>query len=134
VNRLSGYLANLPRLLLYAGLVLVVAGAVLIAIAWGKTAGQTAVALQVPYLLSAGFPGLGLVVVGMISVHIGIRTTEARERSRQNAELLALLATLREAREADPLPQQPTPRKSVPRKSGARKSGARKSATKAVSS
>ena len=110
-HRLQSLLGNLPRILIYVGLALLVAGGVLVAIAWGKTAGLTEVARQTPYLVSTAFPGLGLVIIGMISIHLGIREGESRERSRQNAELLTLLTALRESTE-----QAATPRKATRRK------------------
>lgn len=128
-QRLQGISANLPRVLVYIGLALLVAGGVLIAVAWGKTAGLTEVARQTPYLVSTAFPGLGLVIIGMICIHLGIREGESRERGRQNAELLALLQSLREASERkEPVPA-PTPTPS-PRKAAARKTAARKTAPK----
>jgi hypothetical protein len=128
-RRLQGLLANLPRALVYLGLALLVAGCALIAIAWGRTAGLTEVARQTPYLVSTAFPGLGLVIIGMICIHLGIREGEARERSRQNAELLRLLQALREASQRPALPTT-TARKTAARKTAARKTAARKTAAR----
>ena len=70
-------------------------GLVLIAIAWGRTAGLTNVALQVPYVVSAGFTGLGLVVIGLTVVSITAKQADAAARTRQLRELREVLVDLR---------------------------------------
>src|SRR5688500_13142031 len=50
----------------WVGLFLTLVGFGLIAFAWGKTAGVLDVALQVPYLVSAGLTGLGLIMLGLL--------------------------------------------------------------------
>lgn len=94
-------LGAVPHLGTWIGIVLVAAGAVLLFVAWGKTAALDNVALQMPYVISAGFTGLGLVAVGLTVVNIAAKRDDARERSRQAAELAALLAELRRAIEGD---------------------------------
>ena len=71
-------------------------GLILIAIAWGRTAGLTNVGLQTPYVISAGFTGLGLVVVGITIVSITAKRADAVERTRQLRELRDILADLRQ--------------------------------------
>lgn len=85
-----------PRWWTYLGVALLLAGCVLLAVAWGLAAGKTEVALQLPYLLSAGLPGVGLVVVGVGLVLVGVRETDARARRRQQQELVGLLTVLRD--------------------------------------
>ncbi|HWC36204.1 MAG TPA: hypothetical protein VG650_15465 [Mycobacteriales bacterium] len=85
-----------PRVLTVLGILLLAAGCVLLGVAWGLAAGQTLVSLQLPYLLSAGLPGIGLVVVGVGLVVIGAREADARARRAQQQELIALLGLLRD--------------------------------------
>lgn len=95
LSRPAQSLRAVPHLGTWLGVALAVVGLVLLAIAWGKTAGLTNVALQVPYVVSAGFTGLGLVAVGLTVVNISAKQEDARERSRQVGELRELLAELR---------------------------------------
>lgn len=98
VDRVSRPIASLrgvPRLLTWAGVLLCAVGFVLVAVAWGRSAGLTNVALQVPYVISAGFTGLGLVVVGVTLVSIDAKRADAAERSRQLRELRDVLADVR---------------------------------------
>ncbi len=88
-------LRAVPHLGTWLGVLVAAAGAVLLAVAWGQTAGLSNVALQVPYVVSAGFTGLGLVAVGLTVVNISAKRADARERTRQTTELRALLAELR---------------------------------------
>jgi hypothetical protein len=85
----------------WIGVVLVGAGGVLLFVAWAKTAALDNVALQMPYVISAGFTGLGLIAVGLTVVNIAAKRDDARERTRQAAELAVLLAELRRAIETD---------------------------------
>lgn len=85
-----------PRVWTFLGVALIAGGIALLAVAWGLVAGQAQVALQIPYLLSAGLPGAGLIVVGIGSVVIGVRESDARVRRRQQQELLGLLTVLRD--------------------------------------
>ena len=99
ITRLSRPLVALrgvPNLGVWAGVVVATAGLVLIAIAWGRTAGLTQVGLQTPYVVSAGFTGLGLVVVGLTLVSITVKRADAAERTRQLRELREVLADLRQ--------------------------------------
>jgi hypothetical protein len=89
----------IPNLGTWLGVVLSAVGLVLIAVAWGRTAGLVNVALQVPYVVSAAFTGLGLVVVGIAIVSISSKRADAEERTRQIRELREALADLRETLE-----------------------------------
>lgn len=90
-------LLAVPHLGTYAGVALCGIGAVLLTVAWGETAGLTVVSLQIPYLISAGFTGLGLVVVGLTIVNVFAKAADSRDRARQTAELRDLLSEVRKA-------------------------------------
>ncbi len=89
-------LRAVPRLLTWVGVAVSAVGLVLIAVAWGRTAALTNVGLQTPYVVSAGFTGLGLVVVGLALVSIDAKRADAAERTRQLGELRDVLAELRQ--------------------------------------
>lgn len=72
----------------YIGIAITMIGFVLIAIAWGTVAGETNVALQMPYLVSGGIAGLALVMVGLTVVSIAARRRDAVLREQQT-QLLA---------------------------------------------
>jgi hypothetical protein len=88
-------LRNVQNLGTWAGVLVSAIGLVLIAVAWGRVAGETNVGLQTPYVVSAGFTGLGLIVVGLAIVSISAKREDAAERSRQLKELREVLADLR---------------------------------------
>ena len=81
----------------YLGILLTLAGFGLIAIAWAKVAGLTDVWRQMPYLLSAGFPGLGLVMTGLLVINIAAKRQDAAERARQMETLTEALHDLKGA-------------------------------------
>lgn len=72
----------------YVGIAITAIGFVLIAIAWGTVAGETNVALQMPYLVSGGITGLALVMVGLTVVSVAARRRDAVLREQQT-QLLA---------------------------------------------
>ena len=78
----------------YVGMGVAALGFVLIAIAWGAVAGQTNVALQLPYLVSGGITGLALVMVGLTVVSVAARRRDAALREQQNALLADALREL----------------------------------------
>lgn len=85
----------------YIGIGLVATGIVLISIAWGQVAGETNVALQMPYLLSGGMIGLALVLVGLTVVNIAAKRRDAALRTQQTELLADALAELRATLEGD---------------------------------
>ena len=85
--------------LTWIGLGLATLGFLVIAYAWGKVAALLDVSLQMPYVVSGGLSGLGLVMVGMTVVNVAARRQDAAERARQAEELQAVLRELRETLE-----------------------------------
>lgn len=78
----------------YIGITLTLAGFGLIAIAWAKVAGLTDVWKQMPYVMSAGFPGLGLIMTGLLAINIAAKRQDAAERARQLETLTEALQEL----------------------------------------
>ena len=92
---------RVPHIGIYGGLLLIAIGTILVTIAWGRTAALTNVGLQVPYVISAGFSGLALVVVGLTIIKISAERADFAERARQAALLRELLTELRRVIEED---------------------------------
>jgi hypothetical protein len=84
----------------WVGLFIAAAGFGLIAFTWSKVAALVNVALQLPYMLSGGFVGLGLVMLGLLVVNLAVKRKEAFDRHRQLEEVREALVRLREAIEA----------------------------------
>lgn len=101
-RRLAAFRA-IPHLATWLGIGVAAVGGVLLVVAWGKVAGLTNVGLQIPYLVSAGFTGVALVLVGLTIVNIDAKRSDARQRTAQLAELRGLLAELRSTVEEDEL-------------------------------
>lgn len=78
----------------YLGIAVVALGFALLMIAWGQTAGETNVALQLPYLLSGGLSGLGLIMVGVTIVSVAAKRRDAQLRLQQTDLLAAALREL----------------------------------------
>jgi type II secretory pathway pseudopilin PulG len=64
-------------------------------VGWAKSAGITEVGRQVPILISAGFTGLGLLVVGVMIVNLSAKAQESQRRQDQADELALVLAAIR---------------------------------------
>ena len=80
--------------LTYTGVVIVAVGFALIGLAWAKVAALLNVGLQMPYVVSAGFVGLGLVMVGLVLVNLAARRRDAAVRTRQLERLGSILGEL----------------------------------------
>ena len=89
-----------------AGVLLVVAGFIALFLAWNGAAGMDYVEGQLPYLISGGLVGMGLIGAGLTVVNVQARRAD-------QAELLARLEALTEAREdsGDPRASPPPARK-----------------------
>jgi hypothetical protein len=81
----------------WVGVLVVAAGFVLLAVAWGQVAGETQVYLQVPYVVSAALVGLGLIMVGLTVVSIAARQQDATARDHQIEQLLVSIDELKDA-------------------------------------
>jgi nitrate reductase gamma subunit len=86
----------------FAGLIVAAIGFALLVITWAQVAGEDNVAFQLPYVVSGGLTGLGLIMGGFILVNISAKRQDAAERSRQMDQLRESLDDLRSAlRELD---------------------------------
>lgn len=81
---------------IYLGIVTTLTGFALLGVTWGQVAGIGDVVFQLPYLVSGGFTGLGLVLVGLVTISIGSHRREAAERARQMERLAAVLRDVTE--------------------------------------
>jgi hypothetical protein len=81
--------------LTYAGIVVAAAGFVVIMYTWGKVAALTVVPLQMPYLVSGGLVGLGLILVGLTMVNINAKRQDAFARERQLGQVREVLAEIK---------------------------------------
>ncbi|MFN2595090.1 MAG: hypothetical protein ABR579_09415 [Actinomycetota bacterium] len=78
----------------YVGVVAAAAGFGLIAYSWSKVAGQLNVGLQLPYLISAGLVGLGIVIVGVALAHFAALHRDSLDRTRQMEQVSGLLKSV----------------------------------------
>jgi hypothetical protein len=84
----------------YAGIAITAIGFAVIAYAWGKVAGiADNVALQMPYLVSGGLAGLGLVMVGVTVINVAAKRRDTQLRQQQTELLADALRELRNALE-----------------------------------
>lgn len=81
---------------IWLGLAITAAGFIAIFITWVKTAALIDVALQLPYVVSGGLTGLGLVIVGMAVADIAVRRQDSHLRRQQLAQISEMLAELRD--------------------------------------
>ena len=81
----------------WVGLLFVAGGFGLIVYTWSKVAALLDVALQLPYIVSGGLTGIGLVLFGLLVTNLSVRRREALERSRQLDEVREALVRLRSA-------------------------------------
>lgn len=78
------------------GVLTAAAGFVMIGIAWSEIAALTNVALQMPYLVSAGITGLALVMVGLLLINLAARRQDGVARRRQTEALTDAVTQLRQ--------------------------------------
>jgi hypothetical protein len=97
-GRFTGRLRALsatPGIATWIGVALIAAGAIVVAVGWARSAGITEVGRQIPILISAGFTGLGLLVVGVTIVNLSAKAQESQRRRDQADELASVLAAIR---------------------------------------
>jgi hypothetical protein len=100
-RRRGGSVLGHPRFLISVAAALMVLGLAVILIGWAGAADATVVEEQVPYLISGGLLGLGLTIIGALTLFshwltVGIRESREREAARRadHVELVQALATL----------------------------------------
>jgi hypothetical protein len=81
----------------FAGVVVAAIGFALIGYAWAKVAGLVDVWKQMPYVVSAGLPGLGLVMTGLVIVNVSARRQDGAARARQMATLTEAMRDLQQS-------------------------------------
>ena len=90
-SRFAAWMAPLSPVPIYIGITLTIVGFALLAYTWSRVAGTAVVALQLPFIASGGFAGLGLVVVGVLTISLGTKRRDAWQRERRLEELAAIL-------------------------------------------
>jgi hypothetical protein len=90
-SRFAGLLAPLSPAPVYVGIIAIVAGLGTLAYTWSRVAGTAIVALQLPYVISGGFTGIALVVLGVLSMYLGAKRRDSWQRDRRLEELAAIL-------------------------------------------
>ena len=93
-SRLRALLDPASTVPTYVGVAVALVGFALIAVGWAKVAGLVDVWRQMPYLLSAGLPGLALVMTGLVIINVSARRQDAAARARQTAMLTEALREL----------------------------------------
>ena len=96
-DRLPG-LPALSPLPTYLGVAITAIGFAAVIFAWSKVAGVSDnVALQLPYLVSGGLVGLGLVMVGVTVINVAAKRRDTQLRQQQTELLADALRELRNA-------------------------------------
>ena len=79
------------------GVAIVIVGFALMVIGWSSVAGTADVWKQFPYLLSAGLPGVGLIMVGLVLVNVTVRRQDGALRAHQIDSLRDALRDLQQS-------------------------------------
>jgi hypothetical protein len=81
----------------YLGVAITLIGFALIGYAWVKVAALVDVWRQMPYVVSAGLPGVGLVMTGLVVINVSARRQDGAARARQMATLAEALHDLQQS-------------------------------------
>lgn len=84
-----------PSWLLYAGLIVLLSGLVVLVFTWGRVAGLDALAEQVPYVISGGGAAIVLTLVGLQLIDAELTLRDCARQNRQLDELSARVEELR---------------------------------------
>lgn len=90
--------------LTYVGIAVVAVGFATIMYTWGKVAALTVVPLQMPYLVSGGLVGIGLVLTGLTLVNINAKRQDASARERQLGQVREVLTEIKALLADEPPP------------------------------
>jgi hypothetical protein len=82
------------KIAVLVGVALLVAGGVLIGVAWDRASNLDYVQGQFPYLLSGSIPGIALIIVGATIIVIQLLRQDAAERADQLDKLVASVTEL----------------------------------------
>lgn len=88
----------------WAGLALAAVGFGVIFYSWTKIAALLDVGRQMPYVVSGGMAGLGLIIVGVAVVDMAVRRQDRLERRQQILQMGRVLEELRTKIEQDKQP------------------------------
>jgi hypothetical protein len=117
------------RLPLYVGIALLIAGWAVIFIGWYQSGQQDLETGQLPYVISGGFGGFGLIIMGVIAILADV-VRQAESKLRRSAEELHRrmeeLAEVFVRQEASSRQAQPASRASAQGGTGARRSRPRR--------
>ena len=86
-NRLAHFFRPGATGPIYAGVGLCAVGFIVLGLGWLQVALLRDVWKQMPYVLSAGFPGIGLVLVGLVMVNIAVRRRDMEATRQQLADV-----------------------------------------------
>ena len=84
-----------PPTLTYIGIAVAAAGFAVIMFAWGRVGALTAVPLQMPYLLSGGLTGLGLILTGLTLINVNAKRQDTSARDRQLGQVREVLTEIK---------------------------------------
>jgi hypothetical protein len=99
-----------PTVAAWAAAVLLVAGFVAIVISWRGAAATASIALQMPFVVSGAFAGLGLVVFGATLAHIELtRRLAAEEEAALRTIVDSAARTVISLRDTAPTSAPPAP-------------------------